>query len=102
ERAVAGALADAIDRAFDLACAGEHRREAVGHRHAQIVMTMHRERYAIDAAYMLTQVAEQLSELIGYRITDGVRDVDGRGTGLDDGLHDLGEEIELGARGVLG
>ena len=41
QRAVAGALADAVDGAFDLARAGHDRGQAVGHRHAQIVVAMH-------------------------------------------------------------
>ncbi len=41
ERAVAGPLADAVDRAFDLPGAVFDARQAVGHGQAQIVVAMH-------------------------------------------------------------
>ena len=41
ERGVAGALADAVDGALDLAGAGAHAGERIRHRHAEIVMAMH-------------------------------------------------------------
>ena len=40
ERGVAGALADAVDRAFDLARAGLDACEGVGHREAQVVVAV--------------------------------------------------------------
>ena len=102
ERAVAGALADAVDGALDLARAGDHGREAVGHRHAEIVVAMHRQADLVDAAHVLAQVAEQLREFVRHRVADGVRNVDRGGAGFDDGFDHLREEIELGARGVFG
>jgi hypothetical protein len=42
ERAVAGPLADAVDRALHLTRAGLHRGQAVGHRHAEVVVAMDR------------------------------------------------------------
>ena len=102
ERAVAGAFADAVDGAFDLARAGDHGRETVGHRHAQVVVAVHRQADLVDAAHVLAQVAEQLGEFIGHRVADRVRDVHRGRAGFDDGLDDLRKEIELGARGVFG
>ena len=61
ERAVAGALADAVDGALDLARPGHDRGQAVGDRHPEIVMAVHREADALDAAHVLAQVAEQLA-----------------------------------------
>ena len=43
ERGVAGALADTVDGALDLADAGAHAGERVRHRHAEIVVAMRRE-----------------------------------------------------------
>ena len=45
---------------------------------------------------------DQRAELGRDRVADGVGDVDRRGAGLDDRLVDLEQEVELGARGVLG
>ena len=102
ERAVARALADAVDGALDLARAGHHGGQAVGHRHAEIVVAVHRQADLVDAAHVLAQVAEQLREFIRHGVADRVRNVDRGGAGLDDGFDHLREEIELGARGVLG
>ena len=102
QRAVAGALADAVDRALDLAGARHHRGEAVGHRHAQVVVAMHRQPHRLDAAHVLPQVAEQFAELVRHRVADRVGNVDGGGAGLDGGLDHARQEIQLGARGVLG
>ena len=102
ERAVAGALADAVDGALDLARAGHHRGQAVGDRHAQVIVAVHREADAVDAAHVLAQVAEQLRELIRHGVADRIGNVDRGGAGVDRRLHHLREELELGARGVLG
>ena len=102
QRAVAGALADAVDGALDLPCAGDHRREAVGDRHAEVVVAVDGEPHRLDAAYVLAQVTEQLRKLIRHRVADRVRDVHRGGPGADRHLDHLGEELELGARGILG
>ena len=39
---------------------------------------------------------------LGHGVADRVGNVDRRGAGLDGRLDDLGEEIQLGAGGVLG
>ncbi len=75
--------------------------EAVGDRHAEVVVAVHRQRDRLDAAHVAAQVREGLVELLRRRVADGVRHVDRRRAGIDGGLHDLGEEIELRARGVL-
>ena len=43
QRGIAGALADAVDGAFDLPRARLHAGERIGDRHAEIVVAMHRE-----------------------------------------------------------
>ena len=102
ERAVAGALADAIDGALDLARTGHDGGQAVGHRHAQIIMTVDRKADLVDAAHVLAQVAEQLREFIRDGVADRVRNVDRARTGLDGRFHDLGQELQLGAGSILG
>ncbi len=102
ERAVAGALADAVDGALDLARARDHGRQAVGDRHAQIVVAVHRQPHLVDARHVLAQVAEQLAEFVRHRVADRVRNVDGGGAGLDGRRDHAREEIEFGARGVFG
>ena len=83
ERAVAGALAYAVDGALDLAGAGDYRGQTVGHGHAQIVVAVDRQTHLADAAHVLAQIAEQLGKLIGYGVTDRVRNIHRGGAGLD-------------------
>ena len=65
-------------------------------------MTVHGQRDVLDAAHVLAQVTEQLREFVRHGVTDGVRDVDRGRSGLDDRLDHLRQELELGARCVLG
>ena len=102
QRTVAGALADPVDGALDLPCARDHRGEAVGDRHAEVVVAVDREPHPLDAAYVLAQVAKQLRELIRYGVADGIRNIHRGGPGGDRHLDHLSEELQLGARGVFG
>ena len=100
ERRVAGALTQAVDRDLDLAGAGLDRGQRVGRGQPQVVV-------AVDADRGLTadEVHDppgQRPELGRDRVADGVRDVDGRGAGFDDGLVDLQQVVDVGARRVLG
>ena len=60
ERGVAGALADAVDRALDLARAGQQPGERVGHRQAQVVV-------AVDRQHDVAQVRHELVQLLQVR-----------------------------------
>ena len=63
---------------------------------------MHANDGVVNVFDVIEEVADQLGELVGHGVADGVGDVDGRGTRFDGGLGDLGEEFGLGARGILG
>src|SRR5439155_6044502 len=78
------------------------RREAVGYRHAEIVVAVDAEHHAVDAADLGAQVLDDGGEVRRHRVPDGVGDVDGRGARLDGTLHHLDEEVRLRARRVLG
>jgi len=56
----------------------------------------------VDIADVGHEVLDQGLHMRRHRVPHRVGDVDRRGPGLDGGLHDLGEEVRLGARGVLG
>ena len=101
QRGVAGALADAVDGAFDLADAGAHAGERIGHRHAEIVVAMRREARLVGIRHALAHHLEQREIFLRHRIADGVGDIDGGGAGLDRGLDAAAEEIVLGAGAVL-
>ncbi len=99
---VAGALADAVDGALDLAGSALDAGEGVGYGHAEVVVAVGRENDVFDARHLGFDGAED-GLVLGWRgVTDGVGDVDGGGTGLDgDGDH-LEEELGVGAGAVLG
>ena len=101
QRGVAGALADAVDGAFDLARAGAHAGERIRHRHAEIVVAMHREARLVGIRHALAHHLEQREIFLRRRVADGVGNVDRGGAGLDRRLDAAAQEIELGAGAVL-
>ena len=102
QRRVAGALADAVDGAFDLAGAGLHRRQRIGDRLAQVVVTVHREHHVVDPRRVLGDVGHHATELFGLRVPHGVGEVDHRGAGLDGRAEDTADEVQVRTRGVHG
>ncbi len=103
ERAIAGALAQSVDRAFHLPCAADgDAGQRVGHRHAQVVVAMHRPHRLVAVGDALAQVADELPVQLGDRISDGVGDVQrGRAFGYGRFEH-AAQEVGVGAVAVLG
>ena len=103
ERAVAGTFAQAVDRALDLARAADHHAgQRVGHRHAQVVVAVHRPDRLVAVGDALAQVADEVAEQLGHRVADGVGDVDRGRTFVDHGLEHAAQEVGVGAVAVLG
>src|SRR5687768_15615804 len=103
ERGIAGALAQAVDGALDLARAADlHGGERVGHRHAEVVVAVHAPHRLVRVGHLLPDSPDEFAELLRHRVAHGVRDVDGGGAFLDHRLEHAAEEIEVGARPVLG
>ena len=100
ERGVAGALADAVDGAFDLACAALDRRQRIRHRQAQIVVAVHADDRRI--AQGLHDPRDQSAIFFGNGKPYGVRKVDGPRAGGDHRARYLLQVIRIGAGGVLG
>ena len=65
-------------------------------------MAMHADDRLVDVAHMLAQVGDQIGVLLRHRVPDGIGDVHRGGASLDRGLHDFGEKLGFGARGILG
>ena len=101
ERGIAGALANAVDGAFDLAGTGAHAGERVRHRHAEIVVAMHREARQVGIRHVLAHALHHSEIFLRHRVTYGVGDIDGGGAGLDRCLDAAAEEVELGAGAIL-
>ena len=102
ERAVAGPLAQAVDRALDLPGAllrgppGCWRRPGPRSSWQWTLMTA----LSMPRTFFF-RCADGGGVLLRHRVADRVRDVDRRGAGLDRPLDDLGQEIQLGAGGVF-
>jgi hypothetical protein len=62
QRRVAGALADAVDGAFDLARTALDRGQRVRDRQAQVVVAVRAEDHAVGAGHVGAQVFEQLAD----------------------------------------
>ena len=60
-------------------------------------MAMHRQAHALDAAHMTAQISKDLRKLIRHRIADGIGNVDGGRTGVDDRLDHLRQKVQFGA-----
>ena len=97
ERRVAGALADAVDRALDLARAGLHAGEGVRDRQAEVVVAVHGQHDVAQRGHQLVEAAEEARVLVGHRVADRVRDVDRRRALVDRDLDHLGGELHVGA-----
>ena len=76
ERGIAGPLAEAVDRAFDLARAGADGGQRIGDGQAEIVVAMDGDDRLVDVGHAVAQHGDQRGEFLGHRIADGVRDVD--------------------------
>src|SRR5262249_11597986 len=101
ERGIAGALADAVDGALDLACAGVHSGERVRHRHAEIVVAMDRETRRVRVRYVLTQSFDQREIFVGHGIAHRVRNIDRGRASFDRRFDATAQKIKLGARAVF-
>src|SRR5947209_10238256 len=102
ERGVAGALADAVDSALDLARARAERREAVGDGEAEVVVAVHADGHVAPGDDALAHGLHQLDELAGRRVADRVGDVERARARLDRGGEDLAKIVNVAARRVLG
>ena len=102
ERGVAGALAQAVDGALDLAGAVLHALEGKGGGHAQVVVGVDRDDDVLDADDVVRQALDAGTEGLGQAVAGGVGDVDHGGAGVDGGLDHADEEVLVGAAGVLG
>ena len=102
ERGVAGALADAVDGALDLAGAAIDAGERVGDGHAEVVVAVRGEDDRVGVGDVGADLFEERLVLGGRGVADGVGNVDGGGAGLHGDVDHLDEEVDVGAGAVLG
>ncbi len=102
QRGVAGAFADAVDGAFNLARAAADGGEGVGDGEAQVVVTVGGKNNFVGAGDVLEEVTEHGFMLGGGSEADGVGTVNRRGSRFDRGVHDFAEIIQFGPGGIFG
>ncbi len=102
QRGIACPLADAVDGAFDLPRAAGDAGQRVRHRHAEIVMAVHREYRLVGIRHPFDQGAHEAGIFLWRGVADGVGDIDRGRAGLDHGLDDPAEVVHLAAGGVFG
>ena len=101
ERRVAGALADAVDRALDLPRAAGERGQRVGDREAEIVVAVRAQRHLVRRSARGRSGREERADFVGRRVADGVGQVDRLAPGRDHRLDDAAQEVRIAARRVL-
>ena len=95
ERAVAGPLADPVDRALDLPRAGQQPGVGVGDRQAEVVVAVDGQLDPAQLRHQLVEAVQVAGVLLRGRVPDRVGDVDhGRALG-DRDRADLGRELDL-------
>ena len=99
---VAGALAHAVYRAFDLPGAVHHAGNGVGSGQAQVVVAMRGKPHSVDAAHVFVQKLDFRAVFLGQAVAGGVRNVEDGGAGFDGRLAHAGQEFVIGTAGVFG
>ncbi len=102
QRRVPGPLADAVNRALDLARSRGYCGQSIGNRHAQIVVAVRGNSYVLNSLYMLSNRGDQVGELGGNGVADGVGNIQRCGSCLDDRLQHATQEVRVGAGRILG
>ena len=100
EGGVAGALAQTIDRAFDLTCPAGDCGQCIGRRHAQIIVAMGGKDHIIGAWHGLDQAFDQIGTLDRGGVADGIGDVDRRRACLDRDFNHAAQVIPFRACGI--
>ena len=101
---VACALADAVYRAFDLACAGGDGGQRIGCGKPKVIVAMRGENdtFRIDGRDALADFAKHLSVFLGGRVTDRIRHVDRGGSGLDGYADHVDQKAPVRASRIFG
>ncbi len=102
EGGIAGAFAQAVDGAFDLAGAAADAGDGIGGGETQVVMTMAGKDGLIDIGYVVDQPGDLIAVLVGEAIAGRIGDIDDRGACGDHGFDHPGEVFVVGAAGVFG
>ena len=98
---VSGAFADAVNGSFHLAGSGADGCQGVGYGQPKVIVAMHGDDGFADVRHIFFQVADDAVEFVRSSVAHSIRNVDGRGAGVDDCFHDFGQKIQVCAGSVL-
>ena len=101
EGGVAGPLADAVDRALELAGSVLDGLEEIGHGKPEIVVAVHRDHRLVNVGDIGIDAGDKGPEFGRGGVTDGVGDVDRGGPRPDRNLDHLVHEFRVAAAGVF-
>ena len=102
ECGITSALADAVDRAFDLTGTAFKPSQRVCHRQPQVIVAMHREDRLVGIDHTFAHGSKERAIFVGCRVAHGIWDIDRGRTSLDRGIDTLAQEIYFRARAILG
>jgi hypothetical protein len=102
EGGVAGAFANAVDGAFDLADSGFDGGDGVGYGEAEIVVAVCGEDDVFRPGDAVEDHAKHGGVVLRDAVADGVGEVEGGGAGLDGDFADFDEDVGVSAGGVFG
>ena len=102
EGGVAGALAHAVYRAFNLPGPVHYAGNGVGGGQAQVVVAVRGKPHGVDARHVFVQKPDFGAVLFRQAVASGIGDVEDGGPGLDGRLADAGQEGIVGAAGIFG
>ena len=95
---VAGAFAQAVDRAFNLARAARvHACQGIRDRHSEVVVAVHGPNRLIGIRHLFPKVFEKGPIEFRHRVAHGIGNVDGGGAGGNHGFADAVEEFWFGS-----
>lgn len=99
---VARTLANTVDSHLYLTNTIHDAREGVGCSQAEIIVAVGGPDDLVRVLGVLAQVLDHGAVLLGHVVSDRVGNVEGRGTGFDDGAEDLAQKVLIRASCVLG
>ena len=102
ESGIPGALADAVDCQFELTRARLHRGQGIGDAQAKVIVAVRAQRDTVRAVQKFDHGPEHGGIFFRHRVTDRVRQINGRGAGPDGPADRFTQKMDIGTAGVFG
>ena len=102
EAAVASAFTNTVDRAFDLSCTLSYSFQAVGNRHAEIIVTVDTNHGLVNVTDPVAQKTNDVSHVRRSCVADRVRNIDRGCAGGNRCFDYLAKKIVFRSGGIFG